>query len=86
MRREPDFFTDGELELIYMAARLRDGLRVEDLLTNADIDYMVETGPYTAGFLIRRELTGAFFYVSPGDAVHCRQLLLAGGFKPYSAV
>jgi hypothetical protein len=85
MRRQPEFFDDAELELVYMAARLRDGLRVESLLTDAGIEYLVETGTYTAGFLLRRDLTGAFFYVLPKDATPSRSLLIENGFRPYNA-
>ncbi|MGA7411706.1 MAG: hypothetical protein WBW33_14600 [Bryobacteraceae bacterium] len=82
MRRESDFFGDIELPLVYLARSLRDALKLEDLLTASGIDYLVETGTYTSGFLIRRELTGAYFYVSPADEVRTRALLVANGFKP----
>ena len=83
MRRDPDFFGDAELSLIYMARRLRDALRLENLLTDSAIDYLVETGTYTAGLLMRRELTGAYFYVAPGDLERSRDLLQRNRFKPY---
>jgi hypothetical protein len=82
MRREPDFFGDLELALVYLAHALRDALKLEELLTGGGIDYLVETGTYTSGFLIRRELTGAYFYVSPSDEARTRDLLAANGFKP----
>jgi len=83
MRRDADFFGDIELDLIYMARRLRDALRLEDLLTAAGIDYLVETGTYTGGFLIRRNLAGAFFYVSPAQLSNARELLVRYKYKPY---
>lgn len=83
MRREPDFFEDRELRLLFMARRLRDALRLEDLLTHSGIDYCVETGDYEGGILFRRELTGAFFYVDPGDLPRSQQLLVENRFKPY---
>ena len=54
MRRDSDFFGDAELDLIYMARRLREALRLETLLTEAGINYMVETGTYTGGLLLKR--------------------------------
>ena len=83
MRRDPDFFESGELDLLYMARTLRAALKLEDLLTAAGIDYLVETGTYNSGWLIRRELTGAFFYVSAADIIRARDLLTANRYKPY---
>ena len=83
MRRDPEYFGEAELDLVYMAHRLRNALQLEDLLTAAGFDYLVETGTYTGGFLMKRELTGAFFYVSPGDRQPVRDLLVKNGFKPY---
>jgi hypothetical protein len=83
VRRDPEFFGEAELDLVYMARRLRDALRLEALLTEAGVEYLVETGPYTGGFLMRRELTGAFFYVAPSDLARTRDVLLANRYKPY---
>ena len=83
MRREADFFDVDELELVYMSRRLREALRIEELLTAAGLDYLVETGTYTGGFLIKRDLTGAFFYVTPADVPGARQLLREHGYRPY---
>ena len=83
MRRDSDFFGELELDLVYMAWRLRDALKLEELLTRAGFDYLVETGTYTSGFLMKRDLTGAFFYVAPADLAATRDLLLRNRYKPY---
>jgi hypothetical protein len=83
MRREPEFFHERELDLVYMAKRLRDALKVEEIFTQAGIDYLVETGEYSSGILIRRDLTGAFFYVTAIDLGVARELLLRNRFQPY---
>jgi hypothetical protein len=83
MRREPEFFGDQELDLLHMARRLRKALRLEALLTEANIEYCVEPGEYTGGFLMKRELTGAFFYVAPVDLVRAKEVLAQNRFKPY---
>jgi len=85
MRHDADFFGEMELDLVYMARRLRDALRLEKLLTEAGIDYLVETGTYTGGLLIKRDLTGAMFYVTPADVPRTRDLLLKNRYKPYEA-
>lgn len=83
MRREPEFFGEIELDLVYMARRLREALRLEKLLTDAAIDYLVETGTYTGGLLMKRDLTGAFFYVAPTDLERTRELLMVNRYRPY---
>jgi hypothetical protein len=83
MRHQAEFFGDIELDLIYMARRLRDALKLEKLLGDAGIDYAVETGTYTGGLLIKRDLAGAFFYVAPADTDRGRALLAQNGYKPY---
>jgi hypothetical protein len=85
MRQEPEFFGDAELELVFMARRLREALKLEGLFTDAGVDYVVETGTYTGGLLFRRELAGAFFYVLPADAEKARSVLIQNRFKPYVA-
>jgi hypothetical protein len=84
MRREPDFFGDVELELLFMARRLRDALKVEELLTQSGLDYVVETDTYLGGFLFKRELTGAFFYVLPPDIDRAREVVRGNRMKPYA--
>jgi hypothetical protein len=83
MRRDPEFFGEVELALLYMARRLPDALRLEKLLEANKVDYLIETGTYTGGMLIRRDLTGAFFYVGPSAIDSARELLVASGYKPY---
>jgi len=83
MRRDPEFFGEAELDLLYMAKRLRDALKLEDILTEAGVDYAVETGTYTGGLLFRRELAGAFFYVAPSSLADAREILLKNRYKPY---
>jgi hypothetical protein len=83
MRCELDFFNGAELHLLYMARRLREALAVEIVLGQAEIDYFVEPGPYEGGFLFRRELTGAFFYILPADLPRAREVLLRGRYRPY---
>ncbi len=85
MRRDPEFFGEVELDLLYMARRLRDALRLEALLTEAGVEYLVETGTYTGGFLMRRDLTGAFFYVAGSDLTRARDLLLKNRYRPVRA-
>lgn len=84
MRRDPEFFGELELDLLYMAKRLREALRVEKLLTDNAVDYLVETGTYTGGLLMKRDLTGAFFYVAPADLAAARELLVANRYRPYN--
>lgn len=83
MKQEPDFFGEAELDLVYMARRLRDALKLEGLLTAAGVDYLVETGTYSGGFLFKRDLTGAFFYVAPAAKEKAVEVLVQNRMKPY---
>ena len=83
MRQDPEFFGDEELDLVYMARRLNDALSLEEVLNEAGVDYLVETGTYTGGFLMKRDLAGAFFYVSPKDVEISRTILLQTRRKFY---
>ena len=83
MRREPECFDDAELTLVYMARRLRDALKLEGLFTDAGIEYAVETGTYTGGILMRRDLAGAFFYVQEEAVEKARAVLVQNRYKPY---
>lgn len=83
MRRETDYFGEAELDLVYMARRLSEALHMENLLTSSGVDYLVETGTYSGGFLMRRELAGAFFYVAPKDLQTTRAIMASNQIKPY---
>jgi len=83
MRKDTEYFGESELDLVYMAHRLRDALRIEELLTAAGFDYMVETGTYMGGVIFKRELTGASFYVAPNNREPVRELLIRNNYKPY---
>jgi hypothetical protein len=83
--REPDFFEDRELPLIYVAKKLKEALALEKLLTDSGLDYLVEPDRYSGGIIFRSERIGAFFYVAPEDEEAARKVMLAGGYKPYQA-
>jgi hypothetical protein len=75
-RIEPDELSDPER--IFIAAKLKEALRVEEMLTTAGVDYAVQVEPFgTSIFFSRRH--GAAFYVSSGQAEYCRTRLVAHG-------
>lgn len=83
MRREADDFADQEMALVYVARKLKDALRLEEWLTAASVDYVVQADRYTVGRLFRRERVGAFFYVPASDEGAVRERMLKGGFAPF---
>ena len=85
MRREPDFFGDNELSLVYMARRLKESLAIEKVLDAGSINYAVEPAYYQSGLLFRSTKIGAYFYVLPEDADRARSVLREGGYKPYES-
>ena len=83
MRREPDFFGERELDLVFIAKKLREALRLEELLTTAGLDYAVETDTFMGGLLFRTERVGAFFYVLPEAAGAARDVIVRNGFRGF---
>jgi hypothetical protein len=65
MKRDPDYFGEDQAELVYIAKRLNDALRLESIFTAAGVDYGVEADNYRGGVIFRSERVGAFFYVRP---------------------
>jgi hypothetical protein len=81
--REPEYFGDQELSLIYVAKKLKEALALEQLLTEAGLDYLVEPDRYSGGIIFRSERVGAFFYVAPLDETAAREAMRGAGYKPY---
>ncbi|MCL4851613.1 MAG: hypothetical protein KJZ78_09550 [Bryobacteraceae bacterium] len=83
MLRDAGFFGDQELILIYIARKLKEALALEEVLTSAGLDYLIETDTYVGGFVFRRERVGAFFYVAPAATRIAVELLARNGYEPY---
>ena len=83
MQRPAEHFGDQELTLIYIAKRLTEALRLENLLTESGLDYVVEPDKYSGGIIFQSERVGAFFYVAPGDEGAAKDTLSRNGFRPY---
>lgn len=81
MKRDMEFFTDTEVELVQVSRRLKEALDVEERLTREGIDYVVEADSYPAKFLYLFPTTrvGAFFWVPAVDAARVRSLLSEAG-------
>jgi hypothetical protein len=85
MRRDDEFFSGQELVLVYIAKKLREAKKLEELLENERLDYLVEPDRYRGGVLFVRELMGAFFYLADTQVEQGRKALSAAGYKPYEA-
>lgn len=83
MRQDPDFFGETELSLLYIAKKLAEALKLEETLTSAGVDYLVEPDTYRGGIIFASERVGAFFYVAPEKLDEARELLRAHRYKPY---
>jgi len=83
MRREAEFFGDTELMLLYVAKKLKEALALEEVLTSAELDYLVEPDTYRGGIIFVSERIGAFFYVTPEDVEEARNVLRSNNYKPY---
>lgn len=85
MRRVDDDFGQQELVLLYIAKRLKEATTLEEHLTAAGIDYLVECDTYRGGLIFVTERVGAFFYVTDADAGPARQVLARHNYRPYEA-
>ncbi len=85
MRREPDYFGEQELNLVYVARKLAEALRVEEALTTAGFDYLAEPDTYKGGVVFQSERVGVFLYVKPADESGARAALERAGFKPHQS-
>jgi hypothetical protein len=83
MKRDPEFFGEAELSLVYIAKRLKEALRIEEMLTAEGVDYLVEADSYSGGLIFQTQRIGAFFYVAPEKEAGARDVLRAAGYKPY---
>ena len=86
MKRDADFFEDRELDLVYIARKLKDALRLESVLTESGVDYAVEADRYHGGVLFRSERVGAFFYVLPDAVESVHEIMRKHGFRPQEAM
>jgi hypothetical protein len=84
MKQDPSFFKGKEPILIYIARRLNDALRLEELLTAHGIDYGVEADEYRSGVIFRSVRAGAFFYVLPESLNAAHEVMHRNGYKPYT--
>ena len=83
MKQEPSYFDGKEPVLIYIAKRLRDALRLENILTEAGMDYGVEADEYRGGIIFQSNRAGAFFYVLAEMADSAREMMRRNGYKVY---
>jgi hypothetical protein len=83
MRRDDDEFASKDLELIFIAKKLREAKAVEEGLSQAGFDYLIETGTYSGGVIFHTQRVGAFFYVQPEDSEPARGYLRERGFRPH---
>lgn len=85
MRQDSEFFGESELLLLYIAKKLKEALKVEEALTAAGVDYLVEPDTYRGGIIFASERVGAFFYVSQESWEDAGAVLRSHQYKVYEA-
>jgi len=83
MRKDAAYFEGREPILIYIAKRLKDALRLEEIFTQAGVDYGVEADEYRAGVIFRTVRAGAFFYVLGDTVATAHEVMRAHGYRPH---
>ena len=69
------------MDLIYIAKKLKEALRLESALTESGVEYAVEPDKYSGGVLFMSERIGAFFYVLPDAVDQAREIMRQHGFR-----
>jgi hypothetical protein len=62
---------------------LKEAQRLEQILDEAGIDYLVEADTYRGGFIFVTERIGAFFYTDDGSAAAAGEAMRQAGYRPY---
>ena len=83
MKQDATFFEGKEPVLVYIAKKLKDALRLEELFAGSELDFGVEADEYRGGVIFRSVRAGAFFYVLPESVEAAHELMLRSGYKPY---
>ncbi len=83
MRREPEYFGEAELDLVYIAKKLREALPLEEKLSAEGVDYAIELDTYRGGLIFQSERTGVFFYVLPAETERTKAIIRGLGLKPH---
>lgn len=81
MRHPEEFFGAQDLELLHIAKRLKEAQRIEELLDEAGIDYLVEVDTYFGGVIFQSARAGAFFYILPPDKAQAVSVLAGAGVR-----
>ena len=78
---DPETLDDKEVAMVYVAGRLNDGKRVEQVLSDNAIDYAVDVEPFQSRVLgiCPVEYEGVGFYVLCSQADFCRRVLREAG-------
>ena len=78
---DPATFDDKDVAMIYIAGRLSEGKRVEQVLSDNAIDYAVDIEPFHSRVLgiLPVEYEGVGFYVVSSQADFCRRVLREAG-------
>jgi len=78
---DPTTFDDKSVAMVYIAGRVREGKRVEQVLSDNGIDYAVDIEPFESRVLGILPVTyeGVGFYVLAEQATASRSVLRAAG-------
>jgi hypothetical protein len=83
MKQDAGYFEGKEPVLIYIAKKLKDALRLEEIFNAADLDFGVEADEYRGGVIFRSVRTGAFFYVLPENVEAAHEIMQLNDYKPF---
>ena len=77
-RIEPDALRDPEQ--VYVAGTLREARRLESVLTSQGVNYVTQVEVLGTSSLFGSLRHGVGFFVTTGQAAHCREALTHAGY------
>ena len=83
VKQDASYFEGQEPVLVYIGKKLKDSLRLEEILTAANVEYGVEADEYRGGVIFRSVRAGAFFYVRPETVDAAHEVMRQNGYQPY---
>ena len=78
----PDSSPDSKDLPVYIAKRLKDAQRLEEVFRQANIEYEVSPEEYQGGVIFRSTRVGAFFYVADEVRAQAENIMRENGFRP----
>ena len=77
-----DDFADKDIARIYIAQSISEATTIEQILTENNVDYLIEIEQYTRPSILTSPIqTGVVFYVLLGQVDFCKRIIESKGMS-----